>query len=30
MNAKLTEFLEHDQNQEKNLLLKAKRNLIRE
>ncbi|CAD8208083.1 unnamed protein product [Paramecium pentaurelia] len=30
MNLKLTEFLEHDQNQEKNLLLKAKRNLIRE
>ncbi|CAD8112335.1 unnamed protein product [Paramecium sonneborni] len=30
MNAKLNEFLEQDKNQEKNLLLKAKRNLIRE
>ncbi|CAD8120231.1 unnamed protein product [Paramecium sonneborni] len=30
MNTKLNEFLESDRNQEKNLLLKAKRNLIRE
>ncbi|CAD8207092.1 unnamed protein product [Paramecium octaurelia] len=30
MNAKLTEFLEHNQNQEKNLLLKARRNLVRD
>ncbi|CAD8123766.1 unnamed protein product [Paramecium sonneborni] len=30
MNTKLTEFLEHDQNQERNLQIKARRNLIRD
>ncbi|CAD8104742.1 unnamed protein product [Paramecium primaurelia] len=30
MNAKLTEFLEHDQNQERNLQIKARKNLIRD